>query len=227
MPKRYQDKAQWDAIRRRVLEEGASRRQVARETGICLTTIAKMLRHTNPPPPVKGVAPRRKLGPFIETIERMVGVERPRNERKDPNVRAIFEAIRDEGYCVTQKTVGAYTTALNRRKYSKWGYIYDTIVSLDRVRAIKYLYFLSIADKPEILTSRADDLARASKLITEVQWDLNRRDAKRMAAREWMHDLAQGKISLSELRTEIGDIPDLAYLFKQARDGTLVHRKKL
>ena len=72
----YRDKAQWAAVRNRVLVEGIPRRQVARETGISLTVVRKMLDHPAPPPPVRGMRPRPKLGPYLTTIESMLASDR-------------------------------------------------------------------------------------------------------------------------------------------------------
>ena len=46
----YHDVAQWTMVRRKVLEEGVSRRQLARQTGLSRNTIRKMLLHELPQP---------------------------------------------------------------------------------------------------------------------------------------------------------------------------------
>ena len=46
----YHDVAQWTMVRRKVLEEGVSRRQLARQTGLSRKTIRKMLLHELPQP---------------------------------------------------------------------------------------------------------------------------------------------------------------------------------
>jgi len=40
---------EWSEIRRRVLVEGVSQRQIQRETGLHWTTIKKVLAHSEPP----------------------------------------------------------------------------------------------------------------------------------------------------------------------------------
>ena len=40
---------QWSEIRRRVLVEGVSRRQIIRETGMHWETLQKILQHSEPP----------------------------------------------------------------------------------------------------------------------------------------------------------------------------------
>jgi transcriptional regulator with XRE-family HTH domain len=91
MPKCYQDKAQWDAVRKRVLNDGVSRAQVARETGISRPTISKMLKHRHPPSPAKGVKTRQKLGPFLKDIDEIVGFREGNISGINNDVQRIFE----------------------------------------------------------------------------------------------------------------------------------------
>lgn len=69
----YRDVAQWSDIRDRVLRNGVSIQKVARETGISPKTVRKMLNHPLPQP----YRPRNrrypKLGPHIDSIQRMLG----------------------------------------------------------------------------------------------------------------------------------------------------------
>ena len=58
----YRDVVQWSKIRNRILVEGVSRRQVARETGISGKTVSKMLTHTHPQLPAPRRRNYRKLG---------------------------------------------------------------------------------------------------------------------------------------------------------------------
>ena len=77
----YRDVVQWSKIRHRILVQGDSRGQVARETGISTNTIDKMLAHGHPQPygPRSHRYPR--LGPHVASIRRMLqknAVSRPR-----------------------------------------------------------------------------------------------------------------------------------------------------
>ena len=68
----YCDVGQWRHIRRRILEKGTPKKQIARETGVSRRTINKMLTHEHPP----GYGPRPlrypKLEPYIQTIDRLL-----------------------------------------------------------------------------------------------------------------------------------------------------------
>ena len=92
----YRDVAQWAGIRRRILREGASIRQVVRETGISRNTVRKMLDHPLPKP--YGPRSRRypKLGPHTASVQRMLreNATLPPSARR--SVKVIYECIRDE-----------------------------------------------------------------------------------------------------------------------------------
>ena len=65
----FTDMQQWADIRRRVLVEGVSKRQILRETGMHWRALEKVL--ANPEPPgyrIKVPRPRPKLGPFLDRI---------------------------------------------------------------------------------------------------------------------------------------------------------------
>jgi transposase len=90
---------QWADIRRRVLVEGVSKRQILRETGMHWRTLEKVL--ANPEPPgyrIKVPRPRPKLGPFLDRIARILDEDKgcPRKQRH--TAKRIFERIRAEGY---------------------------------------------------------------------------------------------------------------------------------
>jgi hypothetical protein len=64
----YRDAKQWQQIRRNILENGAPKKRISRETSISRRTINKMLTHEHPPS--YGPRQRRypKLGPYIHRI---------------------------------------------------------------------------------------------------------------------------------------------------------------
>jgi len=95
----FTDMQQWADIRRRVLVEGVSKRQILRETGMHWRTLEKVL--ANPEPPgyrIKVPRPRPKLGPFLVRIARILEEDKgcPRKQRH--TAKRIFERIRAEGY---------------------------------------------------------------------------------------------------------------------------------
>ena len=74
----------WTEIRRRVLVEGVSRRQILRETGMHWKTLQKMLAHSEPPGyRRRKPRPAHKLGPYRERIEQILKDDQamPRKQR--------------------------------------------------------------------------------------------------------------------------------------------------
>ena len=68
----------WTEIRRRVLVEGVSRRQILRETGMHRQTLKKILEHSEPPGyRQQQPRPRKKLGAFLERIKQILKDDRP------------------------------------------------------------------------------------------------------------------------------------------------------
>ena len=95
---------EWLAIRRRVLVEGVSKREILRETGLHWQTLEKILAYSSPPG-YRRQEPRErpKLGPFLPLIHQILkdDQEAPRKQRH--TAKRIFERLRAEGY------TGGYT----------------------------------------------------------------------------------------------------------------------
>lgn len=100
----YKDMEQWEAIRRRVLVEKVSKRQILRETGMHWKTLAKILKHSSPPGyRAAGERPKPKLGPFMARIGQILEEDRSVPKKQRHTARRVFERIREEGY------TGGYT----------------------------------------------------------------------------------------------------------------------
>ena len=81
-------------VRRSVLVEGRSQREVAREFGISRKTIQKMLRYAVPPgyqrlQPVK----RPKLGPWVGVIDAILEDDRQRPVKQRHTAKRIFDGF--------------------------------------------------------------------------------------------------------------------------------------
>jgi transposase len=98
-------------VRRAVLVEGRSQREVAREFGISRKTIQKMLRYAVPPgyqrqQPVQ----RPKLGPWVGMIDAMQEEDQRRPAKQRHTAKRIFERLREEhgftgGYTIVKDYV--------------------------------------------------------------------------------------------------------------------------
>lgn len=92
-------------VRRAVMVEGVSQREVARRFGVDRKTVAKMLAYSLPPGYRRQGKPvSRKLGPFIGVIEAILEADRQMLKKQRHTAQRIYERLRDEyGY------VGGYT----------------------------------------------------------------------------------------------------------------------
>src|SRR5689334_4048278 len=165
----YRDVAQWAKVRRRILAEGVSQRQVARETGISPKTIRKMLAHPHPQP--YGPRSRRypKLGPHTASVRRILQENATLPPTARLSVQAMYERLRDqEGFRGSYGAGKDYVRPISGDDGRVWEYAYDLLVSLDKKRAIDFLFCLSRADPPVISSVRAEQFFRDFGRITIV-----------------------------------------------------------
>lgn len=200
----YSDPEQWARIRYRVLVEGATQRQVARETGISMNTVRKMLRERQPVPygPRERVFP--KLGPYLQTIRQMASSA----EHPDLSFREIYRHIRQQGFSGGYDTVRNYIRSLKPTDRMLWEAAYDEIRGLDKQSAVAVLMRVAKqcrANERQRLTSSA-----ARKTHKEVT---------RQAAFTWLRQLSQHRMPAADLRRELGDVPDLDVLLGRLQDG--------
>jgi transposase len=222
----YSDTEQWLRIRHRILVEGISRKQVVRETGISMNTVRKMLAHPQPVPygPTQRVYP--KLGPYVDTIQRMLkdAVASHRLPRLSP--REVFEHIRQQGFSGSYGTVRNYIGARKHKDRKVWEAAYDHIRLLDRRSAVRFLVHLARkacsrkAQRALGRHSATGSLAPCDGLET------HQKDLINHAAFTWMRKVLQKQISGVALRHELGDVPDFDALLKSLYGGRLSERNR-
>ena len=100
----YADMEWWESVRRRVLVEGVSKRQVMRDAGIHWETLKKILEFSSPPG-YRSVKPRGepKIGPFRDRIREIQEEDKTAPRKQRHTAKRIFERLREEGY------TGGYT----------------------------------------------------------------------------------------------------------------------
>jgi transposase len=89
----------WSEIRRRVMVEGVSKRQIQRESGLHWKTLNKILEHSAPPGyRLKSPRPKGKIGPYVERIQQILKEDKEVPRKQRHTARRIFERLRGEGY---------------------------------------------------------------------------------------------------------------------------------
>src|SRR5271167_2993197 len=104
----YADMENWSEIRRRILVEGVSRRQILRETGMHWRTLRKMLKHSEPPG-YQQSKPRtkKKLEAYVGTIEQILKEDQAMPRKQRHTAKRIWERLKGEGFS------GGYTIVKN------------------------------------------------------------------------------------------------------------------
>jgi transposase len=98
-------------VRRAVLVEGRSEREVAREYGLARETVRKMLRHSIPPGYRRKEPPKRpKLGPWMGVIDAILEQDQQQPAKQRHTARRIFDRLRAEhgfpgGYTIVKDYV--------------------------------------------------------------------------------------------------------------------------
>ena len=223
----YRDVEQWSNIRHQILQKGVSIHQVSRDTGIDRKTVRKMLAHPLPKP--HGLRSRSypKLGPHTASIQRMLRENATLPPTARHSVKTIYERIREEeGFRGSYGSVKDYARPRTADNCCIWEYVYDLLVSLEKRRAIDFLFLLSRADPPVISSHRTEQFFRDIGRVISVALKPDGRAQARQAAFEWMRAILQKDIDLDVLHREVGDIPDIASLLQHLYDGRLSDRNR-
>jgi transposase len=94
----------WTDIRRKVLVEGVSKRQVKAEYRIHTKTLEKILAHPKPPGyRMSRPRPKPVIGPFLGRIDEILRQDRGLPKKQRHTAKRIFDRLKEEGY------TGGYT----------------------------------------------------------------------------------------------------------------------
>lgn len=136
----YADMQQWADIRRRVLQEGVSKRQILRETGLHWITLEKILANSQPPGyRMKELRQKGKLGPYVNFIRQILAQDKQVPKKQRHTAKRIFERLQGEGY------TGGYTVvkeAVNEIKRTG-GEVYMPLVHRPGDAQVDYFHALA------------------------------------------------------------------------------------
>jgi transposase/DNA-binding MarR family transcriptional regulator len=152
-------------------------------------------------------------------------VSLPRTARL--SVKAIYERIRDEeGFRGSYTSVTDYARPIAANDDCIWEYAYDLLMSLEKKRAINFLYLLSRANPPVISPQRTEQFFREAGRVIRVTPKPDKRAHARQAAFEWMRAVLVKDISLDALRRAVGDVLNVTTLLQRLYDGCLSDRNR-
>jgi hypothetical protein len=142
-------------------------------------------------------------------------------------LKAIHERIRDEeGFRGSYGSVKDYAHPIAADSGCIWEYAYDLLVSLERSRAVDFLFLLSRADPPVISLRRTERFFRDAGRVVSAAPKPDRRAQAQQAAFDWMRAILQKDIGPDALRRDVGDVPDLGALLHGLYDGRLSDRNR-
>src|SRR5664279_2959582 len=90
---------QWSQIRRQVLREGVSKRQILRETGMHWRTLEKILNNSSPPGYCRSKpAVKTKIGPYLGRIREILNQDNGTPKKQHHTAKRIWERLQFEGF---------------------------------------------------------------------------------------------------------------------------------
>ena len=112
----YRNMDDWSEIRRRVLVDGVSQREILRETKMHWKTLSKILSHSEPPG-YRQQKPRckTKLGPFLGRIEQILKEDQAMPRKQRHTAKRLWERLREDGFTGGYTAVKAVVRELTQR----------------------------------------------------------------------------------------------------------------
>jgi len=106
----YRDMDAWLEIRRRVLIDKVSKRQILRETGMHWRTLEKILQHSRPPGYRRSAPPKEsKLGRHLPKIIEILKADQRQHKKQRHTAKKIWEELQkvgfDGGYTIVKDAV--------------------------------------------------------------------------------------------------------------------------
>ncbi len=124
-----------------------------------------------------------KLGPHTGSVRRMLQENATLPPSARLSIEDIYNRIRDkEGFRRSYGSVKDYVRLIPPDKSCIWEYAYDLLTSLEKKRAIDFLFLLSRADPPVISRSRTERFFRDAGGVISIAPKPDKREQARQAA---------------------------------------------
>ena len=93
------DMGKWVAIRRSVLRDGVSKRQILRQTGMHWETLKKILEYPSPPGYQRSQPPQKpKIDPYLDRIAEILEADKHVHRKQRHTAKRIWERLQEEGF---------------------------------------------------------------------------------------------------------------------------------
>ena len=224
----FRDLQSWAAIRRSVLVDGVSKRQICRETGLHWSTLQKILQYEAPPGFRRRPASPPAAAECCGVIERIIAADRlrPWDQRHTPE--QITAILRDEhGLDTSPDVVRRYFAPTLDPRVQVWDEVAGQLGLVLGTKATDILLSVLSIDPRRLSMRSLEQLRRALRKVQDVgARGTTATVAGPPTASAWILRLLLGKESLASVRAAVGDSPDLRALYQAIRDGGTKRRTK-
>ena len=229
----YRDLVQWENIRKLVLKEGKSRRDVSRTTGISRKTIQKMLAHKIPPQRKHRTYPRPELDQYTSKIQQFIAKAEEKPLGSTPSPKKVFEYLRSlENYSGSYWTVRNYVSSLQKNARRQkipldiWEHTRDTLVSIDRKDSTSFLQAMSRDQRSTLSKAKLKNFMSATTLYAEKTSPNPPEPTAEDKARNWFHSITFEKLPYERIVQDIGECDDLSTLLNMVQSGNRLIRNR-
>ena len=223
----YRDPVQWSRIRKQIRRKETSIRGVCRETGISCNTVKKMLLHPLPPMRKPRTFALPVLAPHVATIRRLISENDSLPPRSRLSIKTIYEHIKSkENFAGGYSTVKDFATKNRRVPDCIWTYAYNMIISLEKSRAIDFMFMLSRAEPLILSETKLSQLVCLAGLRIPPIKTPSPREVRETRDKEWLRSVLQNAIPLALLHQDLGEFEGRAELLRMAWNGRISIRNK-
>jgi transposase len=233
----FRDLQAWATIRRAVLEDGVSKRQICRETGLHWDTIQRILTHETPPAYTRRPSSSRPVGHTsalasgidpIEFIDRTLRQDRLRGWADRHTPKQLWTILRDHHGCdISLEAVRRHVDRRTGALEAVWVEVSELLREVLGADSKETLLSLLPIDPRRQPIGKLRLLRRLLRAKRDEGPAAPAEPAVRGAANSaWILRLLLGRESLAAVWAEVGDSPDLPMLYRAVRDGGTRRRTK-
>ena len=220
----YHDVAQWTMVRRKALEEGVSRRQLARQTGLSRNTVRKMLLHELPQPYKPRTPKHPVLRQHTATLDAIATSSVFTISPHQVSISEIYRYLkRQENYSASYGAVRDYLKyrfcARQAPNKILWEHLYEDIISSSKKDAINILRSLSFNGSSLISSTRLQRFGRDVASLREHRVLFSRHAQTRQDV-DWLNRVLRTDTPPVELEGQYRDPGDSNELIVRMHVGS-------
>jgi len=223
----FKDPQAWAAIRRAVLVDRVSKRQICRQTGIARETLERILQHESPPAYKKRGPASPSVAMFKNVINRIVDADQLRPWHQRHTAEQIAIILSDEyGQKVNPEEVSRYLAPTADPRRPVWDEVADMLGRILGTDLRSVLLSMLSVDPLRPSLRSLKQLRRTLRAKIDVDPVDGATVANASSNSTWILRLLLGKARLPEVRATVGDLADLPILYRMIRAGGLKRRTK-